>query len=92
MRALAANTALVDSFRLSDVLIRAHDEGLSGEALKKAVAVYNEDLIARGKTSIQASNSVLQKYEGTTNFVTFGIQAKPIPLKEVVLSEVEVLG
>ncbi|KAH8703678.1 putative monooxygenase [Talaromyces proteolyticus] len=86
-RALAANTAFVDAFKLGEVLTRARDMQASGETLKDLVSAFNVDMITRGKAAIKASNSVLEAYGEETKFVTFGREARPIPLKTVVLSD-----
>ncbi|KAJ4304889.1 hypothetical protein N0V90_000417 [Kalmusia sp. IMI 367209] len=91
-RALAANTAFVDAFRLGEVLTRARDMQASGKALKDLIAAYNVDMVARGKVASKASNSVLEAYSEGTPFVTFGKEASPMPPKAVVLSDVSVIG
>lgn len=90
VRALAANTAFVDAFRLSDVLTRVRDTQASGEALQDLVSAFNIDMLARGKAASTVSNSVLEAYGEEAKFVTFGREAGPMPPKPVVLSEVSV--
>jgi 2-polyprenyl-6-methoxyphenol hydroxylase-like FAD-dependent oxidoreductase len=92
VRALAANTAFVDAFRLSDVLKRARDMQASGDALKDLVSAFNADMIARGKAASAVSNSVLEAYGEEAKFITFGREAGLMPPKPVVLSEVSVVG
>lgn len=92
VRALAANTAFLDAFKLSEVLKRARDMQASGEALKDLVSAFNVDMLARGKSATKASNSVLEAYGEGAKFVTFGREAAPMPPKAVVLSDVSVVG
>ena len=92
VRALAANTALIDAFKLSDVLTRARDIQASGEALKDLVSAFNVDMLVRGKAASVASNSLLETYGKGAKFITFGKEAVPMPPKAVVLSEVGIAG
>lgn len=70
VRALAANTAFVDAFKLSEVLTRARDMHASGEALKDLVSELNLDMITRGKSASKVSNSVLEAYSEEAKFIT----------------------
>jgi 2-polyprenyl-6-methoxyphenol hydroxylase-like FAD-dependent oxidoreductase len=92
VRALAANTAFVDAFKLGEVLTRARDMQASGEALKDLVSAFNVDMIARGRSASKLSNSVLEAYGEEAKFITFGREARPMPPKAVVLSDVSVVG
>jgi 2-polyprenyl-6-methoxyphenol hydroxylase-like FAD-dependent oxidoreductase len=92
VRALAANTAFVDAFRLGKVLTRARDMQASGEALKDLVLAFNVDMLARGKAASKVSNTVLEAYGEEAKFITFGREAGPMPPKPVVLSNVTVVG
>ena len=92
VRALAANTAFVDAFKLSEVFKRARDMQASGEALKDLVSAFNVDMIARGRSASKLSNSVLEAYGEEAKFITFGREAGPMPPKAVVLSDVSVVG
>ncbi|KAF5015454.1 hypothetical protein F66182_13214 [Fusarium sp. NRRL 66182] len=91
-RALAANTAFVDAFKLADVLTRARNMQASGETLQGLVSAFNGDMIVRGKAAIKASNAVLEAYGEEAKFVTFGREATPIPLKTVVLPDLNVIA
>ena len=92
VRALAANTAFVDAFKLSEVLTCTRDMQASGEALTNLVSAFNVDMIARGRSASKVSNSVLEAYGEEAKFITFGREAGPMPPKAVVLSDVSVVG
>lgn len=92
VRALAANTAFVDAFKLGKVLTCARDMQASGEVLKDLLSAFNIDMIARGKSASKVSNSVLEAYGEEAKFITFGREAGPMPPKAVVLSDVSVIG
>ncbi|TGO71047.1 hypothetical protein BELL_0626g00010 [Botrytis elliptica] len=92
VRALAANTAFVDAFRLSDVLTRARDTQASGEALNDLISAFNEDMISRGKFASGVSNTVLEAYGEEAKFITFGREAGLMPSKTVKLEDVKILS
>lgn len=64
----------------------------SGETLQGLVSAFNGDMIVRGKAAIKASNAVLEAYGEEAKFVTFGREATPIPLKTVVLPDLNVIA
>lgn len=92
VRALAANTAFVDAFRLSDVLTRARDRKLSGEELNDLISAFNTDMISRGKFASSVSNTVLEAYGEDAKFITFGREAGLMPPKAVKLQDVKIVG
>jgi hypothetical protein len=84
VHALAANTAFVDAFKLSEVPTRARD-------MQDLVSRFNVDMIVCGKSASKVSNSVLEAYGEEAKFITFDREAGQMPPKAVVLSDVSVV-